>query len=154
MMGLPEIFRQETLPSEAPMEVQRLASIATVGLCLVLVCSGLAAAHHSRAGVYQADDKRIEMKGVVAEWRWRNPHVFLVWDAKDSTGNLVRWTGELSSVTSMMSEKLNRNSFQAGQEITATVVPAKSGTPQGLLVKIVMADGSVPLDRTRGPVPD
>jgi hypothetical protein len=121
---------------------------------LVLISGGLVSAHHSRAGIYEQDDKRIEMKGVVTEWRWRNPHVFLVWETKDASGKAVQWTGELSSVTSMMSEKLTRSSFKAGQEVTISVVPARAGTPQGLLVKVVMADGSVPLDRTRGPIPD
>jgi hypothetical protein len=125
-----------------------------LAVVLVLISGGLLAAHHSRAGIYEADEKRIEMKGVVTEWRWRNPHVFLVWESKDSTGKSVQWTGELSSVTSMMSEKLTRNTFKAGQEVTISVVPARAGTPQGLLVKVVMADGSVPLDRTRGPIPD
>jgi hypothetical protein len=125
-----------------------------LALVLVLILGGVVSAHHSRAGIYETDDKRIEMKGTVTEWKWRNPHVFLVWNAKDSNGKVVQWTGELSSVTSMMSEKLTRTSFKAGQEITVSVVPARAGTPQGLLVKVVMEDGSVPLDRTQGPIPD
>jgi hypothetical protein len=136
------------------LRIQRVLAIALLTSVLLLVFSGLVSAHHSRAGIYEADEKRIEMKGVVAEWRWRNPHVFLVWDAKDASGKVVRWTGELSSVTSMMSEKLTKSSFKPGQEVSIMVVPAKAGTPQGLLVKVVMQDGSVPLDRTRGPIPD
>ena len=111
-------------------------------------------AHHSRAGVYEAPDKTITMPAVVTEWRWRNPHVFLVWDTKSADGTVVQWTGELSSITSMMSEGMNRNSLKPGDQVTVTVVPARSGAPQSQLVKVVMADGRVPLDRTRGPIPD
>jgi hypothetical protein len=136
------------------MRIQRVVGLAMLALLLAPVFGGLVWAHHSRAGIYETDDKRIEMKGVVTEWRWRNPHVFLVWESKDNTGKAVQWTGELSSVTSMMSEKLTRNSFKPGQEVTISVVPARKGTPTGLLVKVVMADGSVPLDRTQGPIPD
>jgi hypothetical protein len=94
------------------------------------------------------------MKGVVTEWRWRNPHVFLAWNVKDDKGNVVEWVGELSSITSMASEGMNRNSFKGGEEITVSVAPARSGAPQGQLLKVVMADGKVSIDRTRGPIPD
>ena len=94
------------------------------------------------------------MKGVITEWRWRNPHVFLVWKTKDAKGVDVEWTGELSSITSMQSEGVDRNTFKAGQEATLTVSPARSGAPQSQLLKVVLADGKIPIDRTQGPVPD
>ena len=132
--------------------------VSAVGMFAVVVGFSMlgdrASAHHSRAGVYESNDKAITMPAVVAEWRWRNPHVFLVWDAKGANGETVQWTGELSSVTSMISEGMSRNSLKAGDKVTVSVVPARSGLPTGLLVKVVMADGSIPLDRTRGPIPD
>jgi hypothetical protein len=137
------------------MKIHRVSAIVVFALVAVVLTAGIpAAAHHSRAGIYESPDKRIEMKGVITEWRWRNPHVFLVWNAKDDKGNVVEWVGELSSITSMVSEHMTRNSFKGGEEVTVTVVPARSGAPQGQLIKIVMADGKVPLDRTRGPIPD
>ena len=111
-------------------------------------------AHHSRAGIYETNDKVITMEGVVAEWQWRNPHVFLVVDTTKPDGSKVQWTGELSSVNSMTSEGMSRTTLKPGDKITFSVVPARSGAPQGLLVKVIMADGKVPLDRTRGPIPD
>ena len=112
------------------------------------------AAHHSRTGIYETNDKTITMEGVVAEWQWRNPHVFLVVDTKKPDGTSVQWTGELSSTNSMLSEGMTRNTLKPGDKVTFSVVPARSGAPQGLLVKVIMADGKVPLDRTRGPIPD
>jgi hypothetical protein len=111
-------------------------------------------AHHSRTGIYETNDKAITMEGVVAEWQWRNPHVFLVVDTVKADGTKVQWTGELSSTNSMTSEGMSRTSLKPGDKITFSVVPARSGAPQGLLVKVIMADGKVPLDRTRGPIPD
>ena len=131
------------------MKSQRVWAAAWLALVMVLVLGGLASAHHSRAGIYD-DDRLVETEGVVAEWRWRNPHVYLVWDVTDEHGNVVQWTGEMSSVTSMMSEGLTRSTFVPGQQGTFTVIPATSGAPQGELVKAVMADGTVPLDRGRG----
>ena len=127
---------------------------AVVALSALLWPAGPVSAHHSRAGVYESPDKTITMPAVVAEWRWRNPHVFLVWDTKGPDGTVVQWVGELSSITTMMGEGMTRTTLKPGDQVTVTVVPARSGAPQGQLVKVVMADGKVPLDRTRGPIPD
>ena len=129
------------------MRVRRMFAVPVLAVVLLLTLGGLVSAHHSRAGVYDLD-ATITMEGVVAEWRWRNPHVFLLWDVTDADGNVVRWTGELSSVISMRSEGLRRDTFKPGQAVTVTGIPALSGAPQTELLKVVMADGQVPLDRT------
>ena len=137
------------------MRNHRVSAIAVFALVVVFsMLPGAVSAHHSRAGVYEPNGKNITMKGVVTEWRWRYPHVFLVWNAKDDKGTVVAWTGELSSVTSMQSEGLDRNTFKAGQEVTLTVSPARSGAPQSQLLKVVMADGKAPIDRLGQNIPD
>ena len=131
------------------MIMQRVWAMAVLVLVLVAILGGLASAHHGRAGIYDTD-RRIEMDGVVSEWRWRNPHTYLVWDVTDDQGKVVGWTGEMSSTTSMMSEGLTRRTFQAGQEGTFTIIPATAGTPQGELIKVVLTDGTVLVDREPG----
>jgi len=106
---------------------------------------GEVSGHHSRAG-YDTDDKITTLKGTVTEFQWRNPHVFLVWAVKDDKGNDLRWTGEFSSPSTMISEGLSRNSFRPGDELAITFIPARAGTPQGLVVKIVKPDGRVVID--------
>ena len=131
------------------MRIERVWATVVLAVVLVVIVGGLAEAHHGRAGIYDTD-RRVEMQGVVSEWRWRNPHTYLVWDVTDEHGTVVAWTGEMSSTTSMMSEGLSRRTFQAGQEGTFTIVPATAGTPQGELVKMVLTDGTVLLDREPG----
>ena len=131
------------------MRNERVLATAVLASMFVVIFAGLASAHHGRAGIYDTD-RRVEMKGVVSEWRWRNPHTYLVWDVTDDQGNVVAWTGEMSSTTSMMSEGLSRNTFKAGQEGTFTIIPATAGTPQGELVKMVLTDGTVLVDREPG----
>ena len=130
------------------LRLMRMSAVSVFSVVIFLQSSVLVSAHHSRAGVYESEDNAITMEGVVAEWRWRNPHVFLLWDVTDEEGNVVRWTGELSSVISMRSEGLRRDTFKAGQEITITGVPALSGAPQTEIVKVVMADGRILVDRS------
>ena len=51
---------------------------------------GLVSAHHAVVGYDRK--KTVTMKGVVTEWRWRNPHAFLVFDVKDESA--VPGTGD------------------------------------------------------------
>ena len=123
-------------PWAAPLTTLALAALATAG----------AAAHHSRAGYDSAPGKLVTNNGVVSNVIWRNPHVFVVWDVKDSSGSVVKWTGELSSPTTMISEGMSRDTFKAGDAIAATFMPAKAGTAHGLLIKVVRPDGKVVID--------
>ena len=132
------------------MTIQRASVVAMFALAGFAILGGVGLAHHSRAGVYTTNDKMITMKGTVVDWKWRNPHTFLVWQTKDANGKAVEWTGELSSITTMIAEGMSRNSFKPGEEVTITAVPAKSGSPQSLLVKVVTTDGRVPIDRLKG----
>jgi hypothetical protein len=46
----------------------------------------------------------------------------------------------------MISEGLSRDTFKPGDPLTVTFMPTKTGTPQGLVIKIVRPDGNVVLD--------
>jgi hypothetical protein len=107
---------------------------------------GLASAHHAVVGYDRA--KTVVLKGVVTEWRWRNPHAFLVFNVKDESGKVVEWTGELLSPISMTAAGLSRSSFKPGDEVTITALPALKGTPQSIIQKIVNGEGKVVLDRS------
>jgi hypothetical protein len=104
--------------------------------------SSVVFAHHSNA---EYGDKMVTMSGTVKEYRWRNPHVTVVWDVKDTDGKVTTWRGELASVTSVMGHGLTKNSLKAGDEIKIAVFPSKLGTPESVIVYITRADGTVVL---------
>jgi hypothetical protein len=128
------------------MRPSRPSSVAFAVITVALLLGSVASAHHSRAGYDSAPGKLVTNNGVVSNVIWRNPHVFVVWDVKDSGGSVVKWTGELSSPTTMISEGMSRDTFKAGDPITATFMPAKAGTAHGLLIKVVRPDGKVVID--------
>jgi hypothetical protein len=128
------------------MRAVRPSAIAFAVVTVAFLPGALASAHHSRAGYDTAKEKLTTHTGVVTEVVWRNPHVFLNWDAKDEKGAVVRWTGEFSSTATMISEGLSRDTFKAGDPITVTFMPTKAGTPLGLVIKIVRPDGKVVID--------
>jgi len=105
-------------------------------------------AHHSRTG-YE-NERTVTLTGVVQEFRWRNPHTFLVWTVTDEDGNEVEWSGEMLSIQTVTSWGLTRRSFEPGDEVTVTAFPATRGAPVGIIQKVVMAaDGKVVVDQTR-----
>src|SRR5258705_4828433 len=96
------------------MRTLRLAVAVAVAVVTVAFLAGKSAsAHHSRAGYDTAKDKLTTLNGVVAEVMWRNPHVYVTWDSKDDKGAVVRWTGEMSSTPTMLSEGLSKDTFKS-----------------------------------------
>jgi Family of unknown function (DUF6152) len=128
------------------MRPSRPSAVAFAVITVALLLGAVASAHHSRAGYDPAPDKLVTQNAVVSNVLWRNPHVFVIWDAKDSSGSVVKWTGEFSSPTTMISEGMSRDTFKPGDPITVTFMPAKAGTPFGLVIKIVRPDGKVVVD--------
>jgi len=126
--------------------MQTLRPLAVAVVTVALLAGARVSAHHSRAGYDTAKDKLTTLNGVVAEIIWRNPHVYLTWDAKDDKGSIVRWTGEFSSPPTMLSEGLSKDTFKPGDPLTITFMPTRAGTPQGLVIKVTRSDGKVVLD--------
>lgn len=126
------------------MRLERVPPILVSVLLILAMPDGPVSAHHSTAGF---EKEVIELHGIVAQYIWRNPHVVVVWDAKDSIGNVVQWSGQMNSPTSMISVGMNRNSLKPGDEIIVTAYPSRSRNPVAVIQKITFADGKVVIDR-------
>jgi len=111
--------------------------------------SGVVLAHHSRA---HYGNEESTTKGVVLEYKWRNPHVFIVWAVKDQSGKTTQWIGEMASLTSMIADGMTKDSLKMGDEITVVAFPSKNpGSAEALIKKITKADGTVVIDNSRVP---
>jgi hypothetical protein len=121
------------------MKIRKLLAVAI----FVGIFSGLAWAHHSTAGYDMK--KTTPLKGTVTQWIWRNPHCILVWDVKDESGKVTRWSGEMNSPISVTGLGLTRDSFKPGDELTVTVHPGPNA--QALVLTIADAHGKMVLDR-------
>jgi hypothetical protein len=113
-----------------------------LALALIVGGGGVVTAHHSRPGL-DPSDPPIVLKGTVAEYRWRNPHILFFWDVKDESGKVVRWVGEFGSIASSIASGMTKDSFKVGDEVTVTAIPSRAGTPVAILRKIVLANGTV-----------
>lgn len=99
-------------------------------------------AHHGSRVSYNMD-KEVTMKGVVTEYQYQNPHIYVMFDVKDDQGNLVHWGVETYSPIVMENYEWDKHTVKPGDEITVTLWPSKVGSPRGFLAKLVLPDGKV-----------
>ena len=105
---------------------------------LLTVCGSMFA-HHGSA-VF-AETTTILKDSTVTKVVWANPHVIVMFDAKDDKGNIVHWAGEVSSPPGLVQVGWSRNALQAGDVVTVYIHQAKTGKPVGWLTKVVLPDG-------------
>ena len=105
----------------------------------VLVASVPLVAHHGAATFDTANE--VTLKGTVTEWTWFNPHCFLKFDVKDASGAVKTWAVEAGNPTDMAKRGWKRTSFKAGDEVTVTLQPVKTGAPVGRIRSVVLASG-------------
>lgn len=109
--------------------------------------SGPAFAHHGSVVSYDTS-KLTTMEGTVTEFRWRNPHVYVMYDVKDEEGKVVNWGAETHSpIVCENQDGWTKSTLKPGDRITISVFPSKIGTTRGLLAKIVF-NGKVIIDDT------
>jgi len=121
-----------------------------LGAALAVVFAGLALAHHGSRVSYDLS-KTVTVKGIVKEFSYENPHIYITFVAKDDSGNPVEWVVE-TDPPMMMSRKFGwtRHWIKPGDEITVSLWPSKVGSTRGFLARLVTADGRV-TDHTEQP---
>jgi len=122
-------------------------SLAITLLVSAALLSSPVFAHH---GAATWGTTETTMKGTVVEYKWMNPHVMLIWNATDSDGKVVKWTGELASIESMIADDgWTKSTFKPGEELVLTVRQSKAGTPTSVIDQIKRADGTVAMRYSR-----
>jgi hypothetical protein len=80
-----------------------------------LVIASPVAAHHSDAGLDM--ESVIAFEGTVAEFNWRNPHVYVTVETTDERGESVEWTVQLSGLNGLSRRGWTRESLANGDRI-------------------------------------
>lgn len=107
---------------------------------LLLLFVGLAWGHHSNAPHFD-NELEVEKTGVVAEWRFVNPHAFLHFDVTEN-GKTVRWRCETDAASSLRRRGYTANTFTIGEELTVIGNPARREDNACFFRDIVLADGT------------
>jgi hypothetical protein len=95
-------------------------------------------AHHSAA---MFDDSRVlELKGVVKELQWTNPHVWLQITVDDK-GTKKEWSVEAGSPNTLSRTGWRSTSFKPGDTVTVRISPMKDGSAAGNFIGAKFEDG-------------
>lgn len=116
---------------------QAAALVAAAALAVCAVSPALA--HHSFAMFDQAKIST-KVRATVSEFRFTNPHSFVVVNVKEGNG-VTRYALECSSVNMMSRAGWKHNTLKAGDTVDITFYPLRNGKPGGMLKTIKVADG-------------
>ena len=112
-----------------------------------LAVSAAAWAHHGTAN-YDTEHS-VSVKGTVTDFQFVNPHVLIYMDTKDQSGKVAHWQGELTSPNRLARAGWKKDTIKPGDVITISGFPAKSGSPEVWIQKVIAADGT-PIDTSGG----
>ena len=104
------------------------------------------AAHHG--GAAYDSSRNISVKGKVTDFQFINPHVLIYIEVEGENGEVVQWSGELTSPNRLArsrggSVQWHKEILKPGDMIELGGNPAANGAPSLRLLKVVDANGVV-----------
>src|SRR5262249_49915360 len=116
-----------------PLSPMLASGVVLFVVSLFLVSSPLSAHHAS--GIYDRDHL-VTVSGTVSKYMFTNPHVLIYVDVKDDQGNVETWIAESASPLRLARVGWNTKTLKAGDEITVTGAPVKTGRKIMSIVKV------------------
>lgn len=118
-----------------------IAKLTTLGLAAagVLAVCGPASAHHS--GAMFDRTKQVELKGVIKEFQWTNPHSWIQIQAPNAQGKMEEWAIECGSPNTLARGGWRPGSFKPGDKVTIRIGPMKDGSKAGIFIGAILQDG-------------
>lgn len=110
-------------------------------LSILLFLASPALGHHSEAGLDMTTV--VALEGIVSEYRWRNPHVYITLSSKNELGDIVEWKLQAGAVSIMSRLGWTRDSISLGDLINVQAHQASNGRPYGVLASVTKGDGTV-----------
>jgi Family of unknown function (DUF6152) len=108
-------------------------------IVITLLFASTAFSHHG-ASAYDRTN-RITLKATVTEFKWTNPHIYILFDAADQNGNTDHWSCESINPGMLSKQGWSRRTLNAGDKVIIIGFPAKSGSKVMLLEKLILPDG-------------
>jgi len=121
---------------------KRYLKVLIVGNVTLALSSALMSvfAHHSTASF--DSEKEVVLVGTVKKFEWTNPHTWIQLDVKNDAGELVEWSIEGGSPGTLSRNGWKKTTFNPGDRVSIKVHPMVNGSPGGVFVGAVLADGS------------
>jgi hypothetical protein len=102
-----------------------------MGGTLLMLClaSDAALAHHAFSMFEYGSS--VELEGTVQEFRYVNPHAFIILKVKGKDGRIETWTLEGQPTAMLEREGWTRATLKPGDQLKMTVAPLRSGATGG-----------------------
>lgn len=113
--------------------------VLTLAALVLPMMAGSSQAHHSFAMF--DPDKLITQTGIVKEFEWTNPHVWLHVIAADNSGKQVEWSFEMQAVAQATSGGWRPDIVKPGDKVSVEFHPLRDGSRGGELVAATLPDG-------------
>jgi hypothetical protein len=88
-------------------------------------------------------DKEVTLKGTVKEFVFVNPHVSILISVTDANGVTKDWSFEAASTQSLVKSGWRKSTLKVGDTVTIVGHPLKDGRNGALLMRAILADGTV-----------
>jgi hypothetical protein len=118
-----------------------IRSTSALLLSALTLLGGVASAHHSAANVDST--RTITVTGTVKEFRWTNPHTWIVMMVPNQSGGEDEWQIEGTSLVVLARAGWRSSSIQQGEKIDVTLSPLRSGAPGGVFFQVKLPSGDV-----------
>ena len=133
--------------SRAIVMTETVKSLLVVGVALLLIAPP-SLEHHSGA-MFEAE-KTVTLSGTVKEFRYINPHSWLIVDIENDDGSITTWGFEAEGPQDLMQGGVRKSDLPPGARVTVTAHPMRDGRPAGAWSTIVKEDGMLLNWRTPG----
>ena len=107
-----------------------------------LAAGATAHAHHSFAADY-VEDQSVTYEGEVREFQYRNPHAWVIFDARDERGNVRTYSAEWGGTNRLTNWGISPTSIKPGDRVIVTGAPGRTVSERKLHLKRIQrpADG-------------
>ena len=117
--------------------------IAKVALSAALALFALSASPHHSMALFDGSTL-LTVEGQVTEVIWRSPHVYVMVEASEPSGESVEWRLEALPVPIMIRQGWEEDSLIAGERVTVSGYPLReSDTRYMWLRQVVKEDGTI-----------
>ena len=107
-----------------------------------------AVAHHS--GEMFEHERTVTLTGIVKEFRYINPHSWLIVDIQNDDGTTTTWGFEAEGPQDLMHGGVRKSDLPPGEKVTITGHPMRDGRPAAAWLSLVKEDGTLLNWRTPG----
>ena len=119
-------------------------------IAIASICALPVSAHHSDAGIDM--ESIVAFDGTVADFVWRNPHVYVLVEQMGTDGEAVEWELQMGPTNVMSRRGWRRDTLQPGEQVSVRAHASLSGRPYGI-IESIDKDGGLQLAEATGGAP-